>query len=583
MFQLLSAWGAIVFGYKVVRQLFNADRETNWKYLGLSTLSGLLLWLGFPTMPFTPLMFVGLVPILILENDIAKNSTSPKLDLLKYSYHAFIVWNILSTFWVANTAYAAGLFAFIANSALMCIPILGYHIIRARQPRLRYAAFVSFWLTFELFHLWWDLSWTWLNLGNAFAQYPSWVQWYEITGVFGGSTWILVMNVLAYIVVDKLWVNKQALSKSDMSYPLALLVLPIVVSVVMYNLHEEQGKSVEVVVVQPNYEPHYEKFNVKRRTQINNFLQLSQSQVTASTDYLVFPETSFHSVEIDKATTNRTLSEFNIILDSFPNLKLITGVGGYNKFEKGEPHSSAVREYVRGKDTTYLEAINGAVQVQSGKETPYYVKGKLVPGAEKFPFKEWLGVFKPIVKSLGGTYEGHAKSTKRVALVSETGRIAPVICYESVDGQYHAGYVKQAGAQASFIMTNDGWWDDTPGHKQHLAFASLRAIETRRAIARSANTGISAFINQRGDIRQTTNYDEAIAIKGEIQLNNEVTTYTIWGDLIGRVSLFLTILLILNTISKGLVNNHLPISIHASRAFILYKISASCPIATVDD
>ena len=90
--------------------------------------------------------------------------------------------------------------------------------------------------------------------------------------------------------------------------------------------------------------------------------------------------------------------------------------------------------------------------------------------------------------------------------------MAPVICYESVYGEYSTGYIKK-GAQAIFIMTNDGWWDNTAGHRQHLYFASLRAIEARRAIARSANTGISAFVNQRGDILQPTRYDEPIAIK----------------------------------------------------------------------
>ena len=90
------------------------------------------------------------------------------------------------------------------------------------------------------------------------------------------------------------------------------------------------------------------------------------------------------------------------------------------------------------------------------------------------------------------------------------------------------------------------------GHRQHLYFASLRAIETRRSIARSANTGISAFINQRGEIFQATKYDEAVAIKGDIQLNDEITFYVKWGDMIARIFTFITLILLLNTLAKRL-------------------------------
>ena len=145
---------------------------------------------------------------------------------------------------------------------------------------------------------------------------------------------------------------------------------------------------------------------------------------------------------------------------------------------------------------------------------------------------------------------GVGTKTERSVLSSKSGKVAPVICYESVFGEYVTGYIKK-GAQAIFIMTNDGWWDNTAGHRQHLHFASLRAIETRRAIARSANTGISAFINQRGDILQATRYDEQAAIKGTIRFNDAITFYVVWGDAIARVALFTSILLLLNTFVRG--------------------------------
>jgi apolipoprotein N-acyltransferase len=96
-----------------------------------------------------------------------------------------------------------------------------------------------------------------------------------------------------------------------------------------------------------------------------------------------------------------------------------------------------------------------------------------------------------------------------------------------------------------FVITNDGWWEDTPGYKQHLSFSKLRAIETRRSIARSANTGISAFINQKGEILKSTNWWEQAVIKSKLYLNNKQTFYTKHGDMIGRIASFLAVLMLL--------------------------------------
>ena len=132
--------------------------------------------------------------------------------------------------------------------------------------------------------------------------------------------------------------------------------------------------------------------------------------------------------------------------------------------------------------------------------------------------------------------------------------MAPVICYESIFGEYVTGYV-QKGAELIFIITNDGWWKNTPGYKQHMSFARLRAIETRRSIARSANTGISCFINQRGDVSQPTGWWVDAAIKGTINANDEITFYVKYGDYIARISLFVSALLLLNLVVRKFIKN----------------------------
>ena len=103
------------------------------------------------------------------------------------------------------------------------------------------------------------------------------------------------------------------------------------------------------------------------------------------------------------------------------------------------------------------------------------------------------------------------------------------------------------GADFLAIVTNDAWWNNTQGHKQHLSYARLRAIETRRDIARSANTGISAFINAKGEITKSLVYDTQGALAGSVTLNEKQTFYVLAGDYIARIAIFIALFVFLIT------------------------------------
>jgi apolipoprotein N-acyltransferase len=128
-------------------------------------------------------------------------------------------------------------------------------------------------------------------------------------------------------------------------------------------------------------------------------------------------------------------------------------------------------------------------------------------------------------------------------------KVAPVICYESVYGAFVTEYIKE-GAQFLAVMTNDAWWGNTPGHKQLLSYTRLRAIETRRPVARSANTGISAFINAFGEIEQTLDYETKGFLEGEVRPQNKLTYYVRAGDFIARLALGISGFLFLFAIAR---------------------------------
>lgn len=544
----LATWGAIMLAVAP----WYSRYEEKWRWLGLSTLSGILLSIGFPGVlfAFPFLMFVGFLPLLLVEKEISEKREGPsKAEVLKYAYHAFIVWNIITTYWVANTALVAGIFAITVNAALMCIPFVLFHQTKKVTPGLGYVSFIVYWIAFEYAHLNWELTWPWLTLGNSFAEFPSLVQWYEYTGVFGGSLWILLMNVLGLRIWTKY--QQKASLRSDLVRVAVLLTAPLAISFAIYINYEQTEETAEVLVVQPNFEPHFEKFEIPESEQVTRYLQLTEEKITDSTDYVVYPETSFGYVRTDQVHNYPAIERVEDFLRAYPGTKLITGLNAYRLLRDGEPVTPAARTRVGARgDTTYLEVLNAAAQIIPGEtEVQWYRKSKLVPGAEIFPYRNLLWFFGPVVQTLQGTWEGVGTQPERSVFKSPQANIGPVICYESIFGEYFTGYVKK-GANAIFIMTNDGWWDNTAGHRQHLYFASLRAIETRRSIARSANTGISAFINQRGDIRQATRYEEAAAIRDDLRLNNAITVYVRWGDVLARIALFASILLLLNTIVR---------------------------------
>jgi apolipoprotein N-acyltransferase len=181
--------------------------------------------------------------------------------------------------------------------------------------------------------------------------------------------------------------------------------------------------------------------------------------------------------------------------------------------------------------------------LSNGMSPQLYHKSKLVVGVEDFPYQS---VLKPLIGDamidLGGTVA--MKTTQNYRSVFNTNftnlRVAPIICYESVYGEFVTEYSRN-GANLLAIITNDAWWNNTEGHRQHLSYAKLRAIENRRFVARSANTGISAIIDDTGKILNSLEYDKQGALKGKVKTNSKLTFYAMAGDYIARIAMFVAL------------------------------------------
>ncbi len=539
----LSAWILLVaFFYK-------KNRLLAW-----SSLSGLLLGISFPGyIPVPFLMFGALVPLLFVEHEIEKSDNPRKVkNFAAHSFHTLLLWNIISTFWIADSSLPAGIFAIVVNSALMTIPFVLSHLTRRVMGRLGYAPLMAYWLVFEYLHYNWELNYPWLTLGNSFAQFPGMVQWYDVTGVLGGSLWILIANAFIFEILKRY--QNQETYRGQALRSGAVLLVPTLYSLILYFIYTEKGNALEAVVVQPNLEPHYEEPQAPESTILTHNLGLARRSINENTDFLIFPEAVFGPIDDDWMDKTSTIEEFKRMTSQYPKLNIVAGLNAYHIFKPWEQPSRFVRtSESRTGETFQYETYNAALQVRPDSVVlPMHRKSKLVPGPESFPYKRYLSFLMPVVERLGGTTAGVATEAEPVVFANKTADIAPLICYESVFGEYVAQFV-QRGAELIVIMTNDGWWDNTPGHRQHLYFASLRAIETRRSIARAANTGISAFINQRGDVLARTRYDEATTLTGQIRPNDRLTFYVRWGDMIGRIALFAAAIFLLNTLARSII------------------------------
>ena len=224
-------------------------------------------------------------------------------------------------------------------------------------------------------------------------------------------------------------------------------------------------------------------------------------------------------------------------LSKYKNGTLITGIESRKFYDDQKTLSAKVNP-----NGGFYDNFNTAMQVENSANVQFYHKSKLVPGVEKLPFPEVFSFLIPVFAQLGGSTGGYGWQDEPSVLYAYSGiGVAPVICYESIWGDWVAGSVKQ-GAQFIAVITNDGWWGNTSGKDQHLLYAKLRAIETRRYIVRSANTGISGFINQRGDVVQQSKWWTRTALKADINLNDEITFYVNYGDIVAKISIVLGLL-----------------------------------------
>ena len=503
----------------------------------LVAISVLLLisgWLGITGLT----LLVALVPLMIISERLS-DSRRDWWRMCGYAAATFLLWNALTIWWVWIATPIGPITAAIVGSFYNLVAFMTYHYTAKRAHRaLAYTLLVTLWIATEwAYNSAEVMTFPWLLLGHGFSGDIWAVQWYEYTGIFGGTLWALVANIAIFEILRKR-------DRGSVVRAVLIVVVPLALSLALYLGYEPSSRTTQISVVQPNVPCYEDEREAEGKMDLTENTCRLMGRVPMGSSYVVLPESALAYLPSVYSTDEEHLEQL------MPILTLLHG--GHLLDSKLIVGASTVRYYGDEKRTStahhsdwygWYDHYNSALLTNVlGEVEDIYHKGKLVIGVEAVPFKDLFDTFEI---DLGGVSGQLGWGDKHTIFDNKGIKIGPAICYEGLYGNYFSGFARE-GAELMAVISNDGWWGDTAGHRRLFDFCRLRAIETRRAIARSANTGISGFISPRGEtIGDRLEWNEEGVLTAELKLRDETTLYTRYGDWVARISTFVAVLALL--------------------------------------
>ena len=448
----------------------------------------------------------------------------------------FLLWSAATIWWVWIATPIGPIVAGIVGTFWNLVAFMGYHYVVKRAPRaLAYTLLVALWITTEYFYNSAEvMTFPWLLLGNGFSNDIWAVQWYEYTGIFGGTLWVLCSNIAIFEALRQP-------SRGSRIRAAVIAVAPILLSIVLLLTYKSGNSYCTISVIQPNIPCYEDERMAAGMEDPTNDVHSLINQIPEGVECALLPESALAYIpsigSFDEDYTGFVTPILRGITAGAPTTTRFV-IGASTQRTYGD--TAATKTAYHDPTIGYYDRFNSALLIdEDGNIEDIYHKGKLVIGVEAMPsFVSSFVDLGGITGQLGWGLEA------KVFEVGNT-KIGPAICYEGLYGEHFARFTKE-GAEVMGVISNDGWWGNTPGHRRLFDFCRLRAIETRRAIARSANTGISGFISATGEtIGEPLKWDEQGLLTASLPLNKELTIYTLYGDWVARIAKFVALLAVL--------------------------------------
>ncbi|GAB4292418.1 MAG: apolipoprotein N-acyltransferase [Ignavibacteriaceae bacterium] len=516
----------------------------------LLILSGLLLGISFPPFPFPfqLFMFVALLPYFYV---ISNRETLSGIN--RATYLMAFVFCLITIYWVGSWQPEADTFLIIGGSVLLffnpivfLIPSSIYYFARKSfSPSVALYLFPFFWVTYEYAYTLTDASFPWLTLGQGLSHFLAFIQIADMIGAYGLSLLVLFINIFFYRLFN-IYKKTGKISVTFSLFILASFFLIIAYGLNKLSTYEISDQNVKIGVIQPDINP-WRKWDVTSLDKLLNiYLELSSETVQDSVNLIIWPETSLPVY----LTGGGYAKQLNEIYQFIRNNKvyLLTGMPDIRFFDADEFTDDAK---FNEQENFYYATYNSIMLF-----SPYdykiekYGKIKLVPLGERVPFADDLPFLKDLIKwGVGISGWNVGKDTILFSLPSVSGadtlnkdtlKINGLVCYESVYPDFVAEFVKR-GADMIVVVTNDSWYGNSSGPYQHKEASVLRAIENRRSVIRSANGGISCYINPLGETIVETEMFERTKFTALVPVQKEKTFYTSYPLIIPVISSVISI------------------------------------------
>jgi apolipoprotein N-acyltransferase len=497
----------------------------------LPVVSGILLVLSFPSFDYYLLAWVAFVPLMV------SLWTKGTRQAFSGGYIFGLTYFFGTLYWIYHSINHFGGVPFLASLCiviLLCLYLGLYPAVfaflfvqmlrKTKLPALLIAPVL--WVMLEFARSYALTGFPWSSIGYSQYKFLQIIQIADITGVYGISFLVLMVNGA---ITDMLLLKKRV--KQMPLFPISftavgLFVVFIIISVSLVYGHlrlgrQRSGDLVKAAIIQGNIEQDKKWEPTFQHEVLETYFTLSQEAAAASPQLIIWPETAIPFMfDYDKSNTEK-LVDFQRGL----GIDLLLG-------------SVLVKE--RSQEKTLL--TNSAVLLdKEGKNIYEYDKIHLVPFGEYVPLRSVLFFIDKLVAGIGDYVPGREYTRSE----TEFGSFGTMICYEII----FPGLVRKFftdGGDFIVTITNDAWFGKTAGPYQHFSMAVFRAIENRKPVMRAANTGISGFIDSSGRVLSETPLFQRLILLGQVKTDRTLTFYTKYGDLFSYLCIVISIVLCLN-------------------------------------
>ena len=489
----------------------------------LSVLSGILLILSFPNFDLEVLAWFALVPLFYsIEGKGLLHAFSLGFLTGFVSFLGILYWIIVAVHTYGNVPLVlSGLILLLLVMYLSLFIGAFTFLTRFIQIRsgLRTILFTPLlWVSLEYLRSFLLTGFPWAILGySQYLNFPS-IQMADITGAYGSSSVIILVNATLFRVIQQ-WPKKTFPFKEVAMTVFILLGCLIYGYGKMRAVDRQilQNPPLKVGLVQGNIDQSIKWDESFQKETLKIYERLSFKIAEEKLDLIIWPETATPFFFQDE----KEFQPFVLDIPKKTHAFLLFGTPSY-KVERGKVHH-----------------YNSALLISpEGEQRGKYDKIHLVPYGEYVPLGEYI--------PLGSLGEGigNFKPGKEIFnFALPQGRFGVLICFEIIFPDLCRRFVKR-GADFLVTITNDAWFGRTSAPYQHLSIATFRAIENRVFIARAANTGISGFIDPKGKIVEQGGIFTEEAMNRTIRLSKEKTFYTLYGDVFAWICSGFSLLLL---------------------------------------